>query len=96
MLRHGIDPRFKDDAWRSLDVPHDWAVELPFANVKNDDLMSHGYKAVGGLFPETSIGWYRKLFAVAKSIQDIVSRFSLMEFSEMQIFGSMDFIWGII
>jgi beta-galactosidase len=62
-----IDPRFKDEDWRSLDLPHDWAVELPFANVKNDDLMSHGYKAVGGLFPETSIGWYRKHFAIARS-----------------------------
>jgi beta-galactosidase len=62
-----IDPRFKDTDWRSLDLPHDWAVELPFANVKNDDLMSHGYKSVGGLFPETSIGWYRKHFAIARS-----------------------------
>ena len=62
-----IDPRFKDADWRNLDLPHDWAVEFPFANVKNDDVMSHGYKAVGGLFPETSIGWYRKHFAIAKS-----------------------------
>ena len=26
--------------------------------------MAHGYKPVGGLFPETSIGWYRKHFLV--------------------------------
>src|SRR5678816_1672700 len=39
-----IDPRFKDEDWRSLNVPHDWAIETPFANVKNDDLMSHGYR----------------------------------------------------
>ena len=62
-----IDPRFKDSDWRNLDLPHDWAVELPFANVNNGDVLSHGYKPVGGLFPETSIGWYRKHFAVAKS-----------------------------
>jgi beta-galactosidase len=60
-----IDPRFKDTAWRSLNLPHDWAVELPFANVDNRDVESHGYKPVGGLFPETSIGWYRKHFTVA-------------------------------
>ena len=30
-----IDPRFNDSIWRSLDLPHDWAVELPFVN-KND------------------------------------------------------------
>ncbi len=56
---------FNDSAWRSLDLPHDWAVELPFVNVNNFDVQSHGYKPVGGLFPETSIGWYRKHFTVA-------------------------------
>lgn len=61
-----IDPKFKDSNWRSLDLPHDWAVELPFVNSKNFDVMSHGYKPVGGLFPETSIGWYRKHFMVSK------------------------------
>ena len=29
----------------------------------------HGYKPVGGLFPETSIGWYRKHFNIASAIQ---------------------------
>ena len=24
------DPDFDDAAWRTLDIPHDWAVELPF------------------------------------------------------------------
>lgn len=62
-----IDPRFKDNDWRSLNLPHDWAVELPFVNSPNFDVMSHGYKPVGGLFPETSIGWYRKHFKVSKS-----------------------------
>src|SRR5437773_5311258 len=62
-----IDPRFNDSGWRSLDLPHDWAVELPFVQVNNFDVMSHGYKPVGGLFPETNIGWYRKHFRIAKS-----------------------------
>ncbi len=65
--RTAIDPRFKDSTWRTLDLPHDWAVELPFVNVKNFDVESHGYKPVGGLFPETSIGWYRKHFNVARA-----------------------------
>jgi beta-galactosidase len=55
---------FKDSAWRTLDLPHDWAVELPFANSPSFDVMAHGYKPVGGLFPETSIGWYRKHFSI--------------------------------
>ncbi len=55
---------FNDSSWRTLDLPHDWAVELPFVQVNNFDVQSHGYKPVGGLFPETSIGWYRKQFDV--------------------------------
>ena len=62
-----IDPRFKDSAWKTLNLPHDWAVELPFVKIDNFDIMAHGYKPVGGLFPETSIGWYRKHFTVAKA-----------------------------
>ncbi|HEY6064318.1 MAG TPA: beta-galactosidase GalA [Chitinophagaceae bacterium] len=59
------DPKFDDSKWRSLNVPHDWVVELPFVNVDNFDVMAHGYKPVGGLFPETSVGWYRKHFTMA-------------------------------
>jgi beta-galactosidase len=59
-----IDPKYIDTAWRTLDLPHDWVVELPFVNSPNPDVMAHGYKPVGGLFPETSIGWYRKHFLV--------------------------------
>lgn len=57
-----IDKKFDDTQWRSLNLPHDWAVELPFIESDNFDVMAHGYKPVGGLFPETSIGWYRKAF----------------------------------
>lgn len=44
--------------WRQVDLPHDWAVELPF--VKDASINSHGFKPVGWKFPETSVGWYRK------------------------------------
>jgi beta-galactosidase len=58
---------FNDTSWRTLDLPHDWAVELPFAASPNFDVQSHGYKPVGGLYPETSIGWYRKHFTVDRN-----------------------------
>lgn len=73
--RTAIDPRFADNNWRKLQLPHDWAVELPFVNSPSADVESHGYKPVGGLFPETSIGWYRKHFSVAKA--DSGQRFQL-------------------
>jgi beta-galactosidase len=70
-----IDPKFTDSGWRQLQLPHDWAVELPFTNSSNFDVMAHGYKPVGGLYPETSIGWYRKGFNVDRA--DSGHRFQL-------------------
>ena len=70
-----IDPRFKDSAWRTVNLPHDWVVELPFVEVNDRNVESHGYKPVGGLFPETSIGWYRKHFTIAK--EDSGQRFQV-------------------
>ena len=58
-----------------MNLPHDWAVELPFVNVHNFDVESHGYKPVGGLYPETSIGWYRKHFTVSSA--DSGTRFQI-------------------
>lgn len=60
-----IENKFNDDGWRKLNLPHDWAVELPFIESKNFDVVSHGFKPIGGLFPETSIGWYRKHFNIS-------------------------------
>jgi beta-galactosidase len=70
-----IDPNFVDSDWTNLNLPHDWAIEVPFANNSNFDVESHGFRKVGGLFPETSIGWYRKHFKIAKS--DSGNRFQL-------------------
>lgn len=70
-----IHQDFNDSTWRELDLPHDWAVELPFVNVDNFDVMAHGYRPVGGLFPENSIGWYRKHFTINQA--DSGRRFSI-------------------
>jgi beta-galactosidase len=59
-----VQPDFDDRDWRKLDLPHDWAVELPFS--ANADL-KHGFKTVGRGFPENSIGWYRREFALPAS-----------------------------
>jgi beta-galactosidase len=56
---------FDDSKWRALNLPHDWAVELPF--VRDDGLQSHGYKPLGRRYPETSVGWYRKEFEIPAS-----------------------------
>jgi beta-galactosidase len=63
---------FDDRAWRMLNLPHDWAVELPF-DLKASS--SHGFKTIGRNYPETSIGWYRKTFSVPAS--DLGKRISI-------------------
>jgi len=62
-----IAVKFNDSLWRKVQLPHDWAVGLPFSDKDNDDLKDHGYHSIGGMFPENSVGWYRKQFKVAAS-----------------------------
>ncbi|MBA4154130.1 beta-galactosidase GalA [Flavobacterium sp.] len=62
-----VNPKFVDTAWTKVNVPHDWVVELPFVKSEQVEMDSHGYKPVGGAYPETSIGWYRKHFTVDKA-----------------------------
>jgi len=54
--------KFDDSKWRGLNLPHDWAVELPF--VRDEQLNSHGFKPLGRRYPETSVGWYRREFDI--------------------------------
>lgn len=56
---------FDDSAWKAVDLPHDWAIDLPFSD--NRDLNEHGAKPLGRAYPETSIGWYRRTFDIPAS-----------------------------
>lgn len=51
----------EDSAWQDVRVPHDWVPSLPFAREASH---SHGYKTVGYKYPETSVGWYRKVIRI--------------------------------
>jgi beta-galactosidase len=53
-------PGFDASAWRRMDLPHDWVVELPFEN--DPALYQQGFKPIGRAYPATSIGWYRRVF----------------------------------
>ncbi len=59
---------YNDSAWRTVNLPHDWAVELPFNSnysSTNSYYPSHGYKPVGdALYPTNNIGWYRHTFTL--------------------------------
>ena len=59
------NPKFDDSSWRAVDLPHDWAVDLPFVN--DPRLVSWGFKPLHRAYPDTSVGWYRKIFAIPAS-----------------------------
>src|SRR5271157_5798102 len=59
---------FDDGDWKSLNLPHDWAVELPFEN--DPALSSKGFYPLGRTYPATSVGWYRRIFELLASDAD--------------------------
>ena len=54
-------PSFNDNSWRTLDLPHDWAIEGPFSDTLENNT---------GLLPWKGIGWYRKHFTVNEPDKD--------------------------
>ena len=53
---------FDDSEWQRVDLPHDWAIELPF--VDDPALASKGFYPLGRNYPATSVGWYRRVFEI--------------------------------
>ncbi|MDE3166324.1 MAG: DUF4982 domain-containing protein, partial [Acidobacteriota bacterium] len=51
---------YDDGDWTSVNLPHDWAISLPFQN--DPALASKGSYPLGREYPETSVGWYRRVF----------------------------------
>ena len=56
---------FDDSDWKSVDLPHDWAIELPFEN--DPALGNKGFYPLGRTYPATSVGWYRRIFELPAS-----------------------------
>ena len=54
------DPGFDDSGWRTVDLPHDWSIEL--APTQQD-----GTSSATGFFPG-GLGWYRKTFTLPPSM----------------------------
>jgi len=51
-------PSVNDNTWRTLDLPHDWAIEGPFSDALENNT---------GLLPWKGIGWYRKHFTISEN-----------------------------
>jgi beta-galactosidase len=56
-----VQPHFRDAAWRSLNLPHDWGIEGPFN--RNDP-------GETGKLPCWGVSWYRKHFDIPLSDGD--------------------------
>jgi beta-galactosidase len=57
-----VQTNYNDSSWRLLNLPHDWADELPF-DASADG--GHGYKSgITGSTTANTIGWYRRTFTL--------------------------------
>jgi len=57
-----VQTNYDDSAWRQINLPHDWAVELPFSSIADG---GHGYKSgITGSTGTNTIGWYRHTFTL--------------------------------
>jgi beta-galactosidase len=66
---------FNDSAWTEVNLPHDWVLTLPIVKNDNEYYTLHGSKPISSLYPENSIGWYRKKIFVPQN--DSIYRYTL-------------------
>ncbi|HEY7087103.1 MAG TPA: beta-galactosidase GalA [Tepidisphaeraceae bacterium] len=74
--RGAAGTKFDDSKWQRVDLPHDWALQLPLDHSSDDrEPREHAFRAIGPDHPENSIGWYRRTFDIPKS--DLGNRISV-------------------
>ncbi len=57
---NAYQPGFDDSAWRTLDIPHDWAIELTPVDTPGT--------SSGTGFLQTGLAWYRKHFTLPQAL----------------------------
>jgi len=75
-------PSADDNSWRTLDLPHDWAIEGPFSDTLENNT---------GLLPWKGIGWYRKHFTLNEADKDkriYIDFDGAMAYSEIWVNGN--------
>ncbi len=74
--------KFRDSAWRKLNLPHDWSIEGPFSETN----LTGG----AGAFMPSGIAWYRKHFSLPATLasHDVSIQFDgVMQNSDVWING---------
>lgn len=66
---------FDDSGWTAVQLPHDWAIDLPFVPNpappppgEDDPKAAHGFKPLGREHPATSVGWYRRTLDLPEAL----------------------------
>jgi beta-galactosidase len=76
---------FDDSEWRSLDLPHDWAIEGPFTKEVSFQ---------GGYLPYPGIGWYRKVLTIPSDAECVQIEFEgVMRNAEVWLNGEHLGVW---
>lgn len=69
-VEQGQSPEYDDEMWRTLDLPHDWSIEGPFKQFRDENWgMFQNLDHRIGYLPQ-GIGWYRKHFFAPVEWQD--------------------------
>jgi beta-galactosidase len=77
---------FDDANWRQLELPHDWAIEGPFAK----DVYYQG-----GFLPYPGVGWYRKSFQFVEEGKTALLEFDgVMQDAKVWVNGDYAGGWG--
>ncbi|MET0411652.1 MAG: beta-galactosidase GalB [Polyangiaceae bacterium] len=78
---------FDDSAWRSVSLPHDYAIEGPYSDAISSSM---------GRLPSTGVAWYRKSFSVPEADADksfFVDLDGAMSFSMVWVNGQFAGGW---
>lgn len=93
---------FDDSSWREIDLPHDWAVELPFESGEGHSkdvqttLVDHGCKPLGRDFRRRVLVGTGACLKFRQAIWAAEFRLSLMEFIAMRLLRSTGITSGEI
>ena len=96
------EPEFDDRSWRSVTVPHDWAIEGPFSEYfdrQDVAIEQNGEKTssvktgrTGGL-PYTGTGWYRTRFDVQEGRHATLVFDGAMSMARVYVNGKEAIYW---